>query len=449
MSEWAEYAAREFEKPRRPAWRKIARPEQLAPPGEWLVWAFVAGRGAGKTRSAAEWTDERAKENPGCRIALVGRTPADARDVMIEGESGILAVAGDDRPLYQPSKRRLTWPNGSTAYTYSAEVPSQLRGPQHHFAWADEAASWTDARKGDVLDTAWNNLLLGLRLGASPRCAVTTTPKPNALMKTLLGRETTVVTRGSTYDNLANLAPSFRDEVLAAYEGTRIGRQELMGELLEDFEGALWTWEMLDACRVAECPPLVSVVVAVDPAVTSEEGSDETGIVVAGKGDDGKGYVLADLSVKASPAEVARRVAGAYSDWSGSWVVAETNQGGDYIGTMIRSVDPGIAYKQVRARRNKYLRAEPVAALYEQGRVRHAAQFVKLEEQMATYVPGAADSPDRLDALVYAITALKIEGAGMTWMDVYAPERDEQGNVKRGDDEPPNPWAEAYGSKGG
>jgi phage terminase large subunit-like protein len=295
-----EYAAREFEVVRPPTWREIARPEQLAPEGDWLAWAYIAGRGAGKTRSAAEWVNEKARENPDCRIALVGRTPADVRDVMIEGESGILACAGKQRPVYESTKRKLTWPNGSTAHAYSAEVPAQLRGPQHGFAWCDEPAAWTDASKGDVLDTAWNNLMLGLRLGSNPQCVATTTPKPNALIRTLLARKSTVISRGSTYDNLANLAPSFRENVLATYEGTRIGRQELLGELLEDVEGALWTLAQIEAGRVTTAPDLQRVIVAVDPSGGSGPNSDEQGIVVVGLGADGDLYVLADRSCKLS-----------------------------------------------------------------------------------------------------------------------------------------------------
>lgn len=387
-----------------PPWRDIARPEQLPPDGDWLVWIYSAGRGAGKTRAAAEWVQERALADPGCRIALVGRTPADVRDVMIEGDSGILAVARGQRAAYQPTKRRLTWPNGSTAYTYSAEVPSQLRGPQHTYAWADEAAAWTDAPKGDVLDTAWNNLMLGLRLGASPRCAVTTTPKPNALIRTILARPTTVVTRGTTYDNLANLAPSFREEVLAAYEGTRIGRQELMGELLEDVEGALWTIALIDANRVTEAPELRRIVVAVDPSGGSGPDSDEQGIVVAGLGIDGHVYVLADRSCKLSPHGWASRAVAAYREFGADRVVAERNFGGDMVASTIAQVDPNVPVKMVSASRGKAQRAEPVAAAYEQGRVHHAGAFPKLEDQMTQWTPADGTSPDRLDACIAAGT---------------------------------------------
>jgi phage terminase large subunit-like protein len=408
--DWAEFAAAEFEKPFRPAWRTIARPEQLPPEAAWLVWMYLAGRGAGKTRSAAEMITEKAARYPGCRIALVGRTPADVRDVMIEGESGLIACGGDTRPLYQSTKRRVTWANGTTAYAYSAEVPDQLRGPQHHFAWCDEPAAWTDAPKGDVLDTAWNNLMLGLRLGDNPQCVATTTPKPNALIRTILGRATTAVTRGSTYDNLANLAPSFRETVLATYEGTRIGRQELEGELLEDVEGALWTLARIEAGRVqvTQLPDMRRIVVAVDPSGGDGAGNDEQGIVVVGLGVDGELYVLADRSCKLSPHGWASRAIGAYREFSADRIVAEVNFGGAMVESTIRSVDKTVPVSVITASRGKVQRAEPVAALYEltPPLVHHVGALPKLEDQMTTWTPADGTSPDRLDALVWAITDL-------------------------------------------
>lgn len=400
------------------AWRSIARPEQLPPDGDWLVWAFVAGRGAGKTRSAAEQVNEWARLHPGCRIALVGRTPADVRDVMIEGESGILACARDDKPVYQPSKRRVTWANGSTAYAYSAEVPSALRGPQHHFGWCDEIAAWKDARKGDVVDTAWNNLLLGLRLGDDPRCVVTTTPKPVALMKTLLARATTVITRGSTYDNLKNLARAFRDNVLAAYEGTRIGRQELEGELLEDVEGALWTIAGIDGDRIelGQLPDLVRVVVGVDPSGGDADGNDEQGIVVAGLGVDAELYVLADRSCKLSPHGWASRAAGAFHEYSADRIIAEVNFGGQMVASTLKSVDAAAPVKVITASRGKVQRAEPIAALYEQHKVHHVGPLAKLEDQMTTWTPADGTSPDRMDALVWALTELCGGGQGAAFL---------------------------------
>lgn len=411
-----EAAAASWENPV-PQWRDIARPEQLPPPGPWLVWLYMAGRGAGKTRSAAEWVQERALADPGCRIALVGRTPADVRDVMIEGESGILAVARDERPAYQSTKRRLTWPNGSTAYAYSAEVPSQLRGPQHHYAWADEPAAWTDARKGDVLDTAWNNLMLGLRLGHSPRCVATTTPKPLPLVRTLLGRKSTAVTRGSTYDNLDNLAPSFREEVLAAYEGTRIGRQELLGELLEDVEGALWTVAMIDADRVSEAPEMRRVVVAVDPSGGSGPYSDEQGIIAGGIGTDGDIYILADRSCKLSPHGWASRAVGLFHELSGDKLVAERNYGGDMVASTIAEIDPNVPVKVITASRGKVQRAEPVAAAYEKHRVHHVGALSQLEDQMTQWTPQDGTSPDRMDALVWLVTELTDNFGAAAWLE--------------------------------
>lgn len=424
--DWAEHAARAFDT-YRPSWRSIARPEQLPPHGDWLVWAFIAGRGCGKTRSAAEWVQEKATAHPGCRIALVGRTPADVRDVMIEGESGILAVAGDAAPVYQSTKRRLTWANGSTAYAYSAEVPAQLRGPQEHFAWADEPASWTDARKGDVLDTAWNNLMLGLRLGEAPQCVFTTTPKPNALIRTILDRPTSVVTRGSTYDNLANLAPSFRASVLATYEGTRIGRQELLGELLEDVEGALWTVAGIDEDRVTSTPDLVRIVVAVDPSGGDKDGNDEQGIAVAGLGVDGDLYVLADRSCKLSPHGWASRAAAAYREFNADRIIAEVNFGGQMVESTIRSVDKAVPVKVISASRGKMQRAEPIAALYEQHRVHHVGPMPQLEDQMTTWTPADGTSPDRMDALVWALTELSGGGHGAAFLEAMRRRTESEG----------------------
>lgn len=416
MEDWAEFAARAFEGEHPPDWRDIARPEQLPPPGQWLTWSFIAGRGAGKTRAAAEWVQEQATANPGCRVALVGRTPADVRDVMIEGDSGILTVSRENRPVYQSTKRRLTWPNGSTAYAYSAEVPAQLRGPQHHYAWCDEPAAWTDARKGDVLDTAWNNLMLGLRLGQAPRCVATTTPKPVALIRTILERSSTVVTRGSTYDNLSNLAPSFREEVLSTYEGTRIGRQELMGELLEDVEGALWTLDLIEGDRVTVVPDLQRVVVAVDPSGGSGPNHDEQGIVVVGLGVDGEIYVLADRSCKLSPHGWASRAIAAYREFSADRLIAEVNYGGDMVSSTIGQVDSAVPVKIISASRGKVQRAEPVAAAYEKHRVHHVGPLPQLEDQMTTWTPQDGTSPDRMDALVWAVTELTGNFSADSWI---------------------------------
>jgi phage terminase large subunit-like protein len=426
-----EVAARDFEVERPPSWRSIARPEQLPPDGEWLVWLFLAGRGAGKTRAAAEFAIEKAREMPRSRGALIARTPADVRDVQIEGESGILACSAPDfMPVYEPTKRRLTWPNGSMATAFSAEVPSQLRGPQHHWAWADETSSWTDARKGDEVDTAWNNLMLGLRLGQSPRCAVTTTPKANALTKAILKRKTTAITKGTTYDNLANLAPSFREEVLSAYEGTRIGRQELLGEMLEDVEGALWTVALIDANRVRSAPDLRRVVVAVDPSGGSGPHSDEQGIIVAGLGVDGHVYILADRSCRLSPNGWASRAVAAYHEFGADRIVAERNFGGDMVRSTIGQVDGNVPVKMVTASRGKVQRAEPVAAAYEQGRVHHVGALAKLEDQMVMWTPADGTSPDRMDAAVWSVHELTGNFGADAWL-AWAKRKAEEASGQR------------------
>ncbi|MGH3263269.1 MAG: DNA-packaging protein, partial [Mycobacteriales bacterium] len=411
--DWARYALDALTpKPIRP-WRLIARPGEQLPPDDpdWLIWLYLAGRGTGKTRSAAERVCEWAEDMPGSRGAMIGRTPADVRDVMIEGESGILACSPDHaRPMYEPTKRRLTWPNGTIATAYSAEVGDALRGPQHHWAWCDEVAAWTDAPKGDVLYTAWNNLMLGLRLmfdGRSPQCVVTTTPKPNKLVRAILAHQAVTVTKGTTYDNLPNLAPAFRGQVLAAYEGTRIGRQELLGELLDDVEGALWGLSMIGDHRVDAAPDLRRIVVGVDPSGGSDAENDAQGIVVAGLGVDGEFYVLADRSCKLSPHGWASRAIGAYNEFHGDRIVAEKNYGGEMVLSTIKQVDSKVPVKLVSSSRGKVLRAEPVAALYEQGKVHHVGlSMAKLEDQLTMWTPFDGTSPDRLDALVFAMTDL-------------------------------------------
>jgi predicted phage terminase large subunit-like protein len=362
----------------------------------------MAGRGFGKTRAGAEWVKQQV--NGGRRrVALVARTSADAREVMIEGESGLLAVCRADNviPLYEPSKRRVTWPNGAIATTYSADEPDRLRGPQHDAAWCDELASWR-------YEDTWDNLQLGLRLGNTPQTIVTTTPKPQKLLKTILAAPDTAVTRGVTYDNRVNLPQSFLTAIARQYEGTRLGRQELYAELLEDTVGALWTRANLDEYRVSRQPDMARVVVAVDPAVTNNPNSDETGIVVCGLGTDGHGYILDDRSVRTSPDTWARVVVDAYRTYGADRIIAEANNGGDLVELVIRTVDANVPYRAVRASRGKIARAEPVAALYEQGRVHHVGAFATLEDQLTSYVPEAHGSPDRLDALVWGLTELII-----------------------------------------
>ncbi len=394
-------------------WWFWARTAQLPPPGDWFCWLILAGRGFGKTRSGAEWirahaegiTPLAAPEDAPARIALVAETWNDLRDVMVEGESGIMATARPDfRPKFESSKRRLVWPNGIMAHLYPAEDPDQLRGPQHHLAWCDEVAKW---RLGAAV---WANLLLGLRLGVQPRVCVTTTPRPIALIKSLIGQKTTVVTRGTTYDNRRNLAAGFFDQVVAHYEGTRLGRQELNAELLDDVPGALWSHGLLEQHRCRHAPALRRVVVGVDPPVTGGGQADACGIVVAGIDDDGYGYVVADRTLSgASPLEWARAVVKAYHEFNADRIVAEVNNGGDLVAAVSRQVDAGVSYRGVHASRSKQARAEPVAAFYERGMVRHCGFFAALEDQMCAFVAGVpwtgpGRSPDRVDALVWALT---------------------------------------------
>lgn len=382
-------------------WTVWARPAQLAPPGDWRVWLILAGRGFGKTRSGAEWVRQQIEAGAASRIALVGATAADVRDTMIEGESGLLrAFPPEHRPRYEPSKRRVTFHNGAIATTYSADEPDRLRGPNHDLAWADEVAAWR-------YPESWDQLMFGLRIGDLPRCVATTTPRPTRLIRTLVDRADTTVTRGSTYDNAVNLSPAFLDEMRNRYEGTRLGRQELEAELLLDADGALWNRDMLDASRTTDIPTLTRIVVAIDPATTANTESDETGIVVAGIDSNGHGYLLEDRSMRGSPSEWASQAVTAFHVHKADRIVAEANQGGDMITHTLRTVDSNVPVKLVHASRGKRTRAEPVAALYEQGRVHHAGLFPDLEDQLCTWTSEAA-SPDRLDALVWALTELMV-----------------------------------------
>lgn len=378
----------------RNSWAFHARPAQLAPDGKWRVWLIVSGRGFGKTRAGAEWVLDVVKE-PDIRLALVGETSADVRDVMIEGESGILANSPPDfRPKYEPSKRKITWPNGTVAFAYSGDKPDQLRGPQHSKAWADEPAKWRYAQD------AWDQLEFGLRLGISPQVVATTTPRPISLILSLIKDPATVITRGSTYDNKENLSPSFISRIVDRYEGTRLGRQEIHAEVLTDIPGALWSHETIEDLRVTTKPDMERIAVGVDPAITSDIESAETGIVIIGRGSDGHGYVLDDKSLRGTPHEWATAVCHAYYKWQADIIVAEKNQGGDMVEHTIRTVDPNVRVKLVHASRGKYTRAEPISALYEQQRFHHVGMFGELEDQMCTYVPGE-NSPDRMDALVW------------------------------------------------
>lgn len=392
-------------------WRSTARPNQLPPPGDWNTWLLLAGRGFGKTRSGSEFVRENVEMGTAKRIALVAPTAADARDVIVEGESGILAVSSSwCRPDYEPSKRRLTWPNGAVGTLFSADEPDRLRGPQFDLAWCDELAAWTYA------SDCWNMLMLGLRLGKHPRCLVTTTPRPIRILKELIAREgaDVVVTRGSTFENAENLAAPFLLAVRARYEGTRLGRQELNAEILDDLPGALWSRAVIEAARHSgELPLFRRVVVAVDPAVTSGEDSDETGIVVAARGADGRGYLLDDATGRYSPAEWAARAITLYDQHKADCIVAEGNQGGQMVRHTIESVRANLPIKIVHASRGKVARAEPVSALYEQNKIRHVGNFSQLEDQLCGFTSDfdrarAGYSPDRLDALVWAFTELMV-----------------------------------------
>jgi phage terminase large subunit-like protein len=317
---------------------------------------------------------------------------------MIEGESGILACCPDhERPDYLPSKRRLEWPNGARTLIFTADEPERLRGKQHMRLWADEIGAWRHA-------DAWDQAMFGLRLGADPRAVATTTPRPTPLIRNLIADPTTVITRGSTYDNRANLAPQFLDQIIKRYEGTRLGRQELGGELLLDVPGALWHLAMFDERRPA--PDLKRVIVAIDPAASTNEGSDETGIIVAGQGIDNDWYVLADRSGIFAPNAWAKRAIAAYDEFKADRIVAEVNNGGDMVESTLRTVRKSIPYTKVHASRGKAIRAEPIASLYAQGNVWHVEPFIALEDQLVNWTPDSGDSPDRLDALVWALTEL-------------------------------------------
>ena len=385
----------------RATWESTARPEQLTPDGDWNVWLLLAGRGYGKTRTGAEDAADYGRTHPGSRIAIVAPTIGDARDTCVEGESGLLNTLGQRWVKnWNRSLGELTLTNGSRYKTFSADEPDRLRGPQHHRAWCDELAAW---RYPD----AWDQLMFGLRLGERPQVVATTTPRPVKLVRDLLKRADVHVTRGSTFDNADNLAPAALAQLKLQYEGTTLGRQELYGELLDQLPGAL-PRHFVDDNRVDDHPDLQTVVVAIDPAVTNNEESDETGIVVFGI--SGRhGYVLDDLTCRQSPEGWARIAVDAYRKHNADRIVAEVNNGGDLVASVIRTVDPRATYKQVRATRGKQLRAQPVTALYEQGRIHHVGIYPALEDQLCQWTPDSDVSPDRLDALVWAATDTLVE----------------------------------------
>ena len=389
-------------------WSIWARPEQRMPAGDWRTWLVMAGRGWGKTRTSAEAVRETVHALPpgAGRIAIVAPTSADCRDVLVEGESGILRVfPPSERPVYEPSKRRVTFYNGVQAFCYSAEEPERLRGPQHHAAFCDEVAVYPQPKE------LFDNLRFGLRLGTNPRIVCTTTPRAGSkLLRDMVVDSGTIVTRGSTFDN-RDLPAATLAEFERVYGGTRIGRQELEGELLEEAEGALWRGADIEALRVKTAPELVRVVVAIDPSVTSGPESDEVGIIAAGVGVDGHGYILRDLSGRMSPDEWARRAVTGFDYHDADKIIAESNNGGDLIISVVRTVRANIPIEKVHASRGKITRAEPVAALYEQKKVHHVGGFPELENELTTYDPGVTASPNRMDALVWALSFLMLKPA--------------------------------------
>jgi phage terminase large subunit-like protein len=388
-----------------------AEPWRLRP-----KWLLLGGRGAGKTRAGAEWVRGLVAGHPDAartrlrRIALVGETFADARDVMVEGPAGILAAhSRRERPAWSPSLRKLTWPNGAVAHVFSAEDPDALRGPQFEAAWADELAKWRHA------EAAWDMLQFGLRLGAHPRQLITTTPRPIPLIQRLASDPRVAVSRARTQDNAENLAPAFLETVLAAYGGTRLGRQELDGEIIADRPDALWSRELIESCRASAHPPLVRIVVAVDPAASSTRRADACGLVAAGRDASGTIHVLADETASGlAPEAWAARAIALYHRLEADCLVVETNQGGEMALAVLREVDASVPVRSVRAMRGKFLRAEPVSVLYARSRVRHIGVFPALEDELCDFGPtglSSGRSPDRLDALVWAVTELTAERA--------------------------------------
>lgn len=385
-----------------------ARKKQKFPKNEeWRIWLILAGRGFGKTRTGVESVRYVVENNQAERIGLIAPTAADARDVIVTGESGILnSFPPHIKPKYEPSKRKLTFPNGAVAFTFSADDPERLRGYQYDFLYMDELAAWKYQQE------SFDMAMFGLRLGKNPRAVITTTPKPTKIIKDLIKDDGVKLTTGSTFENKDNLAKPFLNQILNRYENTRLGAQEIYGQILNEVEGALWNRSLLERDRIKynELPALNRIVIGVDPAVSNNENSAETGIVVVGIADDQNGYVLEDASIQASPDEWARRVVEVYHKYEADLIVAEANNGGDLVKTVLKTVDQTINVRMVHAQKNKVARAEPVSALYEQQKVFHVGFFSQLEEQQCEFVAGAK-SPDRLDALCWAITYLMLKGA--------------------------------------
>jgi len=389
-------------------WGFWGRPKQQPPEGEWRNWLILAGRGFGKTRTGAEWLKKKIMHEGVRRAAAIAPTSQDVRDVMVEGESGLLRVFPPDwQPEWWPSKNKLEFPNGAVILCYPATEPDRLRGPQFEAAWCDEMAAWDHL--SDPYN-AWIQLGLGLRLGKRPQALITTTPRPLKLVRRIASDPATVVTTGSTYENRNNLAPDFIKSIEEQFAGTRVGRQEIYAEILDDVPGALWPRDLIEQQRwnsdMGRPPKMKRTVVAVDPAVSNSEDADETGIVVVGVDVNNQGFVIADVSVHGTSDEWGKAVVRAYNDFQADRVVAEVNNGGDLVQKVIQTVDPNVPFKAVRATRGKIKRAEPVSALYEQGRVWHLGMFPQLEDQMSRFTPDEEfeDSPDRADALVWGLT---------------------------------------------
>ena len=399
-----EYRQRNKAKPKPKTWREIARPNQLEPSGLWSVWLILAGRGWGKTRTGAEWLREQKERAPYLRI--VAPTFADARDVCVEGESGLKRIcAPGELATWNRSMGEGEFSNGSRFKVFSGAEPERLRGPQSYADWYDELGAWQYAQ-----DT-WDMAMMGLRLGTHPRAVVTTTPRPLAVLRELLTRADVHVTRGTTYENRANLADVFFQNIVSRYEGTRLGRQEIDAELLDDVPGALWTRAMIDGHRVTTIPALTRVVVAVDPAATSNDTSDEAGIVGAGKAER-SGYVLEDRTMRGTPAQWASEAIAMYHRLKANVIIAEANNGGEMVKFVINSIDPTVPVELVWAAQGKQTRAEPVSALYEQGRMHHVGTLAALEDEMASWLPLEGKSPNRIDALVWAAFGLGLTQRG-------------------------------------